>query len=198
VCFSSDKLSCIENASFIAVDSAKDIGRDRFSGIVGLSPFQGESSGLPSFISQGEDIFSFYLSKDSSKPGKIVLGGYDVDQYGKQGLTENDINWIELADDSWTVPMSSVSFKGGDEAIPIKSTQMLLDTGLSYSMAPQDDITIMETALKAHGIPCTESHNGGLDLYECECSKEAYAALPSLEATIGDKKVEIPKQALLR
>jgi hypothetical protein len=32
-------LSCIENASFIAVDQAKDIDNDKFSGIMGLSPF---------------------------------------------------------------------------------------------------------------------------------------------------------------
>ena len=39
VCFTNDGLSCIENVSLIAVDQASDVGADRFSGIVGLSPF---------------------------------------------------------------------------------------------------------------------------------------------------------------
>jgi hypothetical protein len=34
-----DELSCIQDATFIAVDSAGGIGKDKFSGIVGLSPF---------------------------------------------------------------------------------------------------------------------------------------------------------------
>ena len=44
--------NCIENVSFIAVDKASDIANDRFSGLVGLSPFNAESNpNLPSFIS---------------------------------------------------------------------------------------------------------------------------------------------------
>ena len=40
ICFAkNDDNSCIENASFIAVDKSRDTGRDRFSGLVGLSPF---------------------------------------------------------------------------------------------------------------------------------------------------------------
>ena len=39
ICFSKDNLSCISSASFIAVDQAADVGKDRFSGIVGLSPY---------------------------------------------------------------------------------------------------------------------------------------------------------------
>jgi len=33
---------------------------------------------------------------------------------------------------------------------------MQLDTGLSYSMAPQDDISAIENALKKKGIECDE------------------------------------------
>jgi len=50
VCFSPDPLSCIENASFIAVDSAKDIEKDQFSGLIGLSPLKLDSSSVPAFI----------------------------------------------------------------------------------------------------------------------------------------------------
>ena len=78
VCYSQDKLSCIENTSFIAVDHAADIEKDRFSGVAGLSPFQAESTGVPSFLSQGEHVFSLYLSKETADKGKIVLGGWDT------------------------------------------------------------------------------------------------------------------------
>ena len=64
VCFDSKGANCIENVSFIAVDKASDIANDRFSGLVGLSPFYAESNpNLPSFISQSEKQFSFYLPK---------------------------------------------------------------------------------------------------------------------------------------
>jgi hypothetical protein len=50
VCFSPDPLSCIENISFIAVDDASDIDKDKFSGLVGLSPTSLEKSNVPPFI----------------------------------------------------------------------------------------------------------------------------------------------------
>lgn len=84
VCFTKDGLSCIENVSLIAVDQATDVSKDRFSGIVGLSPFQADASNMPAFITQGEQVFSFFLSKqEGSSNGKIVLGGWDLDQYAK-------------------------------------------------------------------------------------------------------------------
>tara|TARA_B110000305_G_C19174288_1_gene508855 strand:+ start:214 stop:537 length:324 start_codon:yes stop_codon:yes gene_type:complete len=39
VCFTPEGLSCIEETTFVAVDTAADLEKDRFSGIVGLSPF---------------------------------------------------------------------------------------------------------------------------------------------------------------
>ena len=51
-----------------------------------------------------------FLSKGSGSTGKIVLGGYDLDAYAKPGLSDGDINWIQLADDSWTIPMSGLKF----------------------------------------------------------------------------------------
>ena len=36
--------------------------------------------------------------------------------------------------------MSGLKFKGSNETMEIKSSQIMLDTGLSYSMVPEEDI----------------------------------------------------------
>jgi hypothetical protein len=42
----------------------------------------------------------------------------------------------------------------------------MLDSGLSYSMVPQEDINQIEKALVSQGINCVENHNGdNLELY---------------------------------
>lgn len=50
VCFTKDDFSCIESAQFIAVENAKDIDKDQFSGLIGLSPLKLETSSVPAFI----------------------------------------------------------------------------------------------------------------------------------------------------
>ncbi len=30
-------------------------------------------------------------------PGKVILGGYDLNKYAQNGLTDNDIFWCDLA-----------------------------------------------------------------------------------------------------
>jgi hypothetical protein len=61
ICFGRDDDSCFENVGFVAADKSRDTGRDRFAGLIGLSPFQAESSGLPPFITQSDSVFSFFL-----------------------------------------------------------------------------------------------------------------------------------------
>jgi hypothetical protein len=39
-------------------------------------------------------------------PGKVIIGGFDIEKYAKEGLTENDIIWnkIEMTPDYfWSV-----------------------------------------------------------------------------------------------
>lgn len=62
------------------------------------------------------------------------------------------------------MPISDFKFVKGDE-IPVKSSQMQLDTGLSYMIAPQEDLDIMVSTLSKKGIDCNESHYGGMDMY---------------------------------
>lgn len=63
-----------------------------------------------------------FLSKGAGSTGKMVLGGYDLDAYAKQGTLDNDIQWIQLADDSWTIPMNGLKFADSEGSIPIKAT----------------------------------------------------------------------------
>lgn len=57
----------------------------------------------------------------------------------------------------------------------------MLDSGLSYSMVPQEDINMIEQALKEKGLEFIENHDGGgLDLYECTCTEEQYSNLKPL------------------
>ena len=63
----------------------------------------------------------------------------------------------------------------------------MLDTGLSYSMVPQEDISLIEASLKSQGIECVEQQSGGLDLYECSCDQETYNKLQPLQTSVGGK-----------
>lgn len=76
------------------------------------------------------------------------MGGYDLEQYAQMNSTDNDIQWIELAEDAWSLPLNGMKFKDSSEEIPLKSVLMQLDTGLSYSMVPQEDINNIENALQ--------------------------------------------------
>jgi len=51
---------------------------------------------------------------------------------------------------------------------------------------------VIEIALRDYSINCKEKHHGGLDLYDCACTQEAFDKLPSLETLIGDKMVTLP------
>ena len=82
-------------------------------------------------------LYSKHLSKNQEKEGNFVVGGWDLDQFAKKGLTDEDIPWVNLADEgSWTVPINNFKFENSNSTIPIKASQLTLDTGLSYVMAP--------------------------------------------------------------
>lgn len=74
----------------------------------------------------------------------------------------------------------------------------MIDSGLSYSMVPQEDINSIENALAQQGVKCEEDHNGGLDLYECGCPDEQYANLKPLETQVSGKTVSLPVGAYLK
>ena len=67
-----------------------------------------------------------------------------MDSYARPG---EEVNWVQLVEDgdSWTIPFHGL--KMDNKEIAIKGTQMVLDTGLSYTMAPIEDINAIERHL---------------------------------------------------
>ena len=61
------------------------------------------ANGISSFVSQlksnkaynYDKMFSIYLSNEDNVPGKITFGGYDVEKFGKKGLKDKDVFWID-------------------------------------------------------------------------------------------------------
>ena len=106
-----------------------------------------------------DPIFSFYLSDDLDIHGKVILGGYDVEKYAKPGLTKDDIIWTELTNKNdyfWTLVLNQLArFYGGSPStkdsifsnLKISSKYIIMDTGLSYALAPMKDIIMIAKAL---------------------------------------------------
>lgn len=129
ICFSDDpKVSCLSGATFLSVNEATDIEKDKFSGIIGLGP-KSDVGRMPSFVEQvamlggegGENeikpMFSLYLTNSEDKKGKLTIGGYDVSKYGKPGSTDKDIFWANMAHKKtffWTLNMGQISLGQGE------------------------------------------------------------------------------------
>lgn len=88
-------------------------------GLIGLAPvehiskkkipgFIQQMKNNPDFTNNFDQMFSIYLSSDSSSPGGITFGGYDLQKYGKSG---KDIHWIPQSDLNtyWAVTSKNVS-----------------------------------------------------------------------------------------
>ena len=62
-------------------------------------------------------MFSIYLSNEDDVPGKITFGGYDVEKYGKKGLKDKDVFWIDQSanQDYWAANNKEV--KIGDKVL---------------------------------------------------------------------------------
>lgn len=77
---------------------------------------------MPAFITQGENVFSVYLSKDTQKKGSIVMGGYDLENFAQTNSSDNDIQWIGLAEEGWSLPLEGLKFSNTSEDIAVKSS----------------------------------------------------------------------------
>ena len=100
ICFSKEKdaAPCISAVKMIEADQATGVSKDKFAGIVGLSPRSSEAN-LEAFLAQVHDLnvvssseqlsplFSIFLAKNSDEDGMITFGGYDIAKYAKPGLT---------------------------------------------------------------------------------------------------------------
>jgi len=125
-------------------------------------------------------------------------------QYAKKGLTENDIMWAEQStnDAYWAVNAKGVSL-GDKKQITNKDQQVILDNGMSFAMAPQNDfLAFAKSLFKDYGIFCQPNK----PLWSCmNCTQENLEKIPPLKFNIVlDKKsgktqeVLMPATSLLR
>jgi len=137
--------------SFLAVDQGTDIEKDRYSGIVGLSPNKIGARNLEGFLSQinmhktMDPIFSFYLSKNGKDGSKITFGGYNTEKYAKAG---KEVRWLETDQENnnyWSLPLQpTISFgEAQNNTAKIGSRNVILDSGLSYALVPSRDVNVL-------------------------------------------------------
>ena len=144
--------------------------------------------------SQLKQMFSVYLSKGAGSVGNIQFGGMDLAKYSK-AQSEDDVVWVNTVDDGWTIPMGGVGFRDGGQ-LHIKGEQATLDTGLTYVMAPPDDLDELAARVKGDtGIACTKEGGGEIDLMECDCTKDQFKKLKPLQLNIAGKAFNMPVEA---
>jgi hypothetical protein len=144
-------------------------------------------------------IFSFYLSNVDGQAASVIIGGYNLTMYAKRGLSEKDILWHKLAeapskeqpnDYFWTLELAKVRLSGGTKVrnthqqaktsfkngskdeLPITSSKLVLDTGMSFGTAPEADVKILTEMLTAnYGVPCKPESmkDGRVYNYHCDC-----------------------------
>lgn len=88
----------MNNLQFLAVDQGADLERDKFSGIMGLSPSKvAAAKGMSGFLNQIstfkviDPIFSFYMTKNGAPGSILTFGGYDEKKYSL-----GEIKWIDI------------------------------------------------------------------------------------------------------
>ena len=199
--------------TFLAVTHAADIEVDEFSGIIGLSPANTQALGhkeLDEFIGRMKfvtgkqkikPIFSFYLTNVDKREGSMQIGGFNLKKYAKPGLTEKDIIWHSLQKNSdyfWTMSLAKVRFSGGrisinkdakgrsifKNEIPLAGNSLILDTGMSFGMAPMADlINIVKFLWENYKLKCDSVINGDnvVVSYKCDCKNHTLEDLPTIE-----------------
>lgn len=157
------------------VDTATGVSKDRFAALIGLAPRSSESN-LPSFLSQVRlqdsvreqkelsPLFSIYLSKKDGDDGVITFGGFDVKEFGKKGLTDNDVFWSKASPSEkyWSIELSDVSLlpngaEYASDTLAYSQRQLILDSGVSYCLVPARDFSYLLNLLHHFGVDCKQS-----------------------------------------
>lgn len=201
MCFDGTGKNCASQVQMLVGDQGSRLEADKFSGIVGLSPQNDPNNKLKSFIEQVTQtkevtpIFSFYLPKN--KDGKLVIGGYDLDEYAKG----SEVVWSDVPSDekTWSVTYNGVGFKDGP-SIGSKSERIMLDTGLTYALVPVDDVKAVSKALAGYSLTCQEPQfTGKLGLYQCsQCHDGNFKSLAPIQLSIGGKYFEMPVDSYIK
>lgn len=196
VCLDADANRCVTDYAVLGATWAKDLSNVKASGLVGMSPKNFESKAdSPLFIDlmyeSGEipsRMFSLYLTDYFSTPddasgSKIIIGGYSLDKYAKEGF---DVTWNSLVNQYyWSVKLVSVKVNdtqgtGGTSDLATRSSIAIVDSGTSYLLMPVEDFSRLLTVLNgAYGMSFAK--RGSSSLYTSPCFYSTYQSLPDLQ-----------------
>ncbi|KAK6470492.1 pepsin A-like [Huso huso] len=128
-----------------------------FDGILGLAyPSISSSGATPVFdniMNQGlvsQDLFSFYLSRDSQAGSVVTFGGIDPSYY------TGNINWIPVTSQTyWEITMDNITVSGNVVACS-SGCRAIVDTGTSlYTVNCNNAKSMPEVTFNINGVPFT-------------------------------------------
>ncbi|XP_072336090.1 pepsin A-like [Scyliorhinus torazame] len=158
-------------------EPGNSFSNSEFDGILGLGyPSIASSYVTPVFdnmMSENllqQDLFAFYLSRESGESGsEVVFGGIDPYHY------TGEINWVPVTQQGyWQISVDSITING--QAVACNGgCQAIVDTGTSLLTGPSGDISSIQQAIGA-----TEGYYGG---YNINCN--SLGSMPNVVFTIN-------------
>lgn len=189
------------NQSFVLVTKDSDFGNMVADGILGLA-FNTLSNSLPTLMdtlkTQGiieEAVFGVYLndngfSEDNTDlQSNIMLGGYDVEKYTQNGTLTFLKVYSQIG--FWAVSLEGVNY--GSQALTLTSVLAIVDTGTSYIIGPQSEISQFMQPLLASGM-CSSTVSGVL----CDCgNRYSLSDYSDLSFTLGGYSFTVPAETYM-
>jgi len=162
----------VSTVSFGPLNIAFAMGK--FDGLLGLGFKSISQYNIPTpfeaMIDQkliSEPVFGFYLPKDASQKGELVLGGIDKSHY------TGDFVKVPLTSETyWEVALDGLKY--GDSSL-VSNQKAIIDSGTSLLAGPTDAVAQIAKAAGATSLMGKE--------YVVDCSK--LSSLPNLEVTLG-------------
>ena len=92
-------------------------------------------------------MFSFLIGPEH-EPSKFTVGGYVEDFY------VGNISWHNISSNEfWEVPLGEI--RVGDQVLDINTKKLVLDTGTSYALIPQNEFEEMLYMFMDMGFDCS-------------------------------------------
>jgi hypothetical protein len=82
----------------------------------------------------------------------------------------------------WTLKLEGAKLDG--KALPIRTTQVIIDTGTSFTLVPKGDYRIIMSYFYSQGYDC-QVDRSMYNLFVCRCTDADYARYPTLEVMMG-------------
>lgn len=169
----------------LLIEDSWDLNGLYADGILGMAPTS--QSGKADLVvkklwEQGaipESVFSFQIG-DLDEKSVVTIGGYDVEKYARENET---LQWHNLTNKFWwTLKLEGAQLDG--KALPIRTTQVIIDTGTSFTLVPKTDYRIITSFFYSKGYDC-KTDRSMYNLFVCQCTDAEYASYPTLEVIMG-------------